>query len=129
MRIGKRKYIGFTLLELMLVLAVLGLIAGLAAPLVAQHLVNAKEAALKENLHLMRRALDDYYSDQGQYPDELTELTTRRYLRNIPADPITGSRETWLLEFDQDSETTGGIIDIHSGSEDAARDGTLYHDW
>lgn len=109
MKIGSfMKQNGFTLIELMLVLVILALLAGVATPIVTSSIMRAKEAALKENVYIMRRAIDDYYTDNGAYPKTLDILVEKRYLRFIPIHPVTGKVE-WKLEFDEED----GIVDIN----------------
>ncbi len=122
---------GFTLMELLLVLTLVALLASVAVPVVTGSVQRAKESTLKESLFAMRKAIDDYYADNGAYPAELELLEQKRYLRKIPADPWTERRDSWTLvraeEADQDQG--GGIIDIHSGSEEQDRNGVPYREW
>jgi prepilin-type N-terminal cleavage/methylation domain-containing protein len=117
---------GFTLLELLLVLTLLSLLAGLAAPVVTTAITRAQEAALRENLQIMRHALDDYYADNGRYPDQLEVLVERRYLRFIPKDPVQGDADSWATET---SETEEGVDNVLSSSSDTALDGSYYSEW
>jgi general secretion pathway protein G len=118
---------GFTLMEVMVVLLVLGMLAGFAAPVISNSLGQARESALKENLHVLRQAIDDYYADKGSYPSTLAELVKERYLRKIPADPVLEPGETndWHLEYAEE----GGIRDLRSSSGKTARDGSRYDQW
>lgn len=124
---------GFTLIELLLVLLLVALLASLAAPVVTGSIQRARESTLKENLYAMRKAIDDYYVDVGAYPAELEDLADKRYLRRIPIDPITEKRDSWVLTQAEADEAgggeSGGIIDVHSGAEAQASDGTYYKDW
>lgn len=121
---------GHTLIELLLALFVLSLLAGLVAPMVTGGVHRAKEAALKEDLYRIRKAIDDHYADTGRYPAELSELVTKRYLRSVPADPLTESRESWRLVWsDEEGDDRRGIVDIHSGSDAVDGDGTAYAEW
>ncbi len=126
-----RRITGFTLIELLFVLLIVALLASLVAPVVTNSIGRAKESTLKEDLKVMRKAIDDYYADTGKYPAELNDLVTKRYLRKIPVDPVTESRDTWKLVQAEDSKTGAaqGIIDVHSGSEEKASDETYYKDW
>lgn len=122
---------GFTLLELLLVMVIIALLASLAVPVVTGGIHRAKESTLKEDLYAMRKALDDHYADTGSYPAELDDLVRKRYLRRIPVDPLTERRDSWIL-VRGDNDKSGkvpGIIDVQSGSEDKAHDGTGYRDW
>lgn len=117
---------GFTLIELMVVMAVLALLATLVAPRVIGHVARAKEETLQHNLQAVRQAIDKHYSDTGRYPLTLDELVTKRYLRKAPVDPVTGRADSWKLV--PASEGTG-IADIHSGAEGNGQDGTPYAGW
>ena len=118
--------LGFTLLELLLVLTLLSLLAGLAAPVATTAIVKAKESALRENLQVMRHALDEFFSDNGVYPDDLTVLVERRYIRFIPKDPFTGDADSWVLESSGDLP---GVDNVVSSSANLARDGSYYSEW
>jgi len=120
----------FTLIELLLVLTIVALLASLAGPVVTGSMQKAREATLKEDLRVLRRAVDDYFADRGQYPVQIEELVDRRYIRRVPKDPITGRADTWTFTLDESSaETAGGIFDVHSGAEGQARDGSYFKDW
>lgn len=115
-------------MELLVVLMILSLLAGLAAPVVSGAIDRAREAALKENLHVLRKAIDDYYADTGAYPPTLETLVERRYVRNIPADPLAQSDggAAWRLE---PGENGKGISNVSSRSENIASDGSRYDTW
>ncbi|GAB5478093.1 MAG: prepilin-type N-terminal cleavage/methylation domain-containing protein [Marinobacter nauticus] len=117
---------GFTLIELLVVLSIVALMASLATPVVYKSIVRAKESALKETLQVSRSALDDFYSDRGQYPSSLSELVEGKYLRSEPYDPIVESSTEWLLEQSYEQQ---GIVDISSASNEEALDGSLYSEW
>ncbi len=140
---------GFTLLELMVVVAIIGILATLAEPEFKTAVLKSKEAALKEDLFNFRNVLDQYYADNGKYPDTLDDLVTKGYMRSIPPDPMTGSKTTWRLEYytgdNSDSGSSdssdssdssgssggdsGGIYDVHSGSDKIGTNGVSYADW
>ena len=123
---------GYTLLELMLVVAIVGILVSLAIPSFQQSAMKAKETALKQNLFTMRAVLDQYYADRGDYPDNLEALVEAKYLRAIPMDPLTKSSTTWTEIYEEQEEgddSPAGIYDIKSGSEDVAGDETPYKDW
>ncbi|HMH16538.1 MAG TPA: prepilin-type N-terminal cleavage/methylation domain-containing protein [Burkholderiales bacterium] len=119
---------GFTLIELMVALAVIALLLSIVAPRYFGGVSRAEEAVLKENLYLMRNALDKYYADAGHYPDALEDLVTRRYLRSIPLDPITQSGATWVVLPPADPQK-GAVFDVKSGAQGAGRDGKPYEQW
>jgi len=116
---------GFTLIELMVVMAIIATLLTIAAPRYFSHLDRAREAALKETLNVTRDAIDKFHADLGRYPADLAELVTRRYLRTVPVDPINESVETWVLVTPPDG--VSGVYDLHSG---AAADGDKpYAQW
>ena len=124
---------GFTLIELLLVLFLVALLASLVGPAVTSGIQRARESALKEDLHVLRKALDDYYGDNGSYPPELQVLIDKHYLRNVPVDPFTDRHDTWTVDRDdskdRDEGKQAGIRDVHSGSDGQGRDGTAFKDW
>ena len=124
----KKKILGFTLIELMVVLAVIALLLAMVVPDYVGRLKRAEEAVLKENLVLMRDALDKHYADAGAYPNALEELVSKRYLRSLPVDPITGSSSTWTSVASGDPEK-GRVYDIHSGAPGNGRDGRPFREW
>lgn len=124
---------GFTLIELLIVIAIIGIIAGIAVAQLRTAPQRAREAVLKEDLYAIRDCIDQYFADKGKYPESLDALVEEGYLRRLPVDPITGSEETWQTvqaeATDEDTEGAGGIIDVKSGADGAALDGTRYSDW
>lgn len=121
---------GFTLIELIVVMAIVALLASIAAPRYFNSLQKSKETALRSSLSTMRDALDQYAADKGRYPDSLEELATARYIREIPEDPLTGSREGWvMLAPPPDAIATGQVYDVRSGAAGRASDGRLFADW
>jgi len=132
---GRRR--GFTLIELIVVVAIIGILATIAVPAMKTAPQRAREAALREDLFTLRSCLDQFHADRGRYPTSLDEVVSLGYLRSVPVDPVTRSKETWVVvyeevtgdESERQQEAGQGIIDIHSGSEENALDGTRYADW
>jgi general secretion pathway protein G len=133
MRHGK----GFTLVELLVVMAIIGILVAIAVPQLQQAPIRAKEAALREDLFTFRTCLDQFYADKGHYPETLQTLVTEKYIRKIPIDPFTRSAETWqpVMEEPDSSEAASpdqqpGIVDVKSGSKEVSRiDKTAYNTW
>ena len=111
-----KKKLGFTLVELMVVLAVIALLLSVVVPDYMGRMRRAEEAVLQENLLLMRDALDKHYADAGRYPGSLDELVSKRYLRAIPKDPFTHSNTTWVAVPPGDG-SRGSVFDIRSGAK------------
>lgn len=132
---------GFTLLELIVVIAIIGILATIAMPAMKDMPRRANEAVLKTNLRTMRDVIDQFYGDKGHYPPSLDTLVEKGYLRKLPTDPMTKRGDTWLTvieEIDPEQPAGGsdngeeqqpGIIDVHSGAQGLALDGTPYKDW
>jgi general secretion pathway protein G len=120
--------LGFTLIELMVVMAIVATLLTLALPRYFGSLDKSKEAVLKENLFQMREAISRYYADKGKYPESLDGLAAEKYLRKVPLDPITESAATWLLVQPEDPQK-GGVVDVHSGAPGKARDGSEFSQW
>ena len=119
---------GFTLIELLVALAIVALMISIAAPRYFGNLDRAKEDVLREDLYVLRDAIDKYYSDRLRYPDTLEELVTARYIRKLPVDPFTQSATSWVAVPPPDT-ALGAVADIRSGAKDKARDGTWLKDW
>lgn len=131
---------GFTLLELLVVMTIIGILAAVAIPALRDSPQRAREAALKEDLFTMRSTIDQFHGDKGYYPPDLATLVTEGYLRQIPIDPMTKSRDTWVVDYEQleptqegaappEESTQPGIVDVHSGATGNALDGTVYKEW
>lgn len=119
---------GFTLIELLVVMAIIALLLSLAVPRYFGSVDRSKEVVLKENLHLMRDALQKYYGDKGKYPEGIDDLVSEKYLRKIPVDPISESDKTWQAVAPEGG-AKGNVYDIHSGAPGRASDGTAYSEW
>ena len=124
---------GFTLLELMIVMVVIGLLAAIAIPSYTRNIRAANEAVLREDLYTMRRAIDSYTVDKQKAPQTLDDLVQGGYLKTMPVDPMTKRSDTWMpaqedtvITLDQ---TDSGINDVHSGSQLTGSDGTSYSTW
>ncbi len=120
---------GFTLIELIVVMAILATLLTLAIPRYFVSVDRSKEAVLKQNLSTMREALDQFHSDLGKYPDTLDELVAKRYLRKPPFDPITESATTWIIVPPPADSKNTGVYDVKSGASGNASDGSVYADW
>lgn len=118
---------GFTIVELMVVMAIIALLLTIVLPRYFDGLQRSKEAILREDLATMRDAIGHYYSDKGSYPPSLEALVDQHYLRFIPEDPITSSKESW--EVVPLPDNAPGVYDLHSGAQEIARDGTPYASW
>jgi general secretion pathway protein G len=119
---------GFTLVELMVVMAIVALLLAIALPRYFGHLEKARETVLRQDLATLRDAIDKYHGDRGRYPESLDELVSARYLRAVPVDPLTDRGDTWQFVAPEDGEA-GAVYDVKSGAPGAARDGTAYADW
>ena len=133
MRTNHKKNAGFTLVELMIVMAIVGVLAVVAIPSYVGAVRQAREAVLKEDLHVMRSAIDSYTADKQKAPQSLDDLVNEGYLRKIPVDPMTRAADSWqtttsdaLHSLDQ---TDPGIDDVHSGSQEQGSDGQPYSEW
>jgi general secretion pathway protein G len=123
-----RNHRGFTLIELLVVMAIIGTLLAIAVPRYFRALAHARETVLREDLTILREAIDKYYADLNEYPDTLTALVDKHYVRSVPVDPFTKVSDSWTLIQSEDPDHAG-IRDLHSGAADAASDGTPLASW
>jgi general secretion pathway protein G len=119
---------GFTLIELLIVMAIIGTLLSIAVPRYFRTLERARETVLKQDLSILREAIDKHYADLNEYPDTLPALVEKRYVRSVPVDPFTKLADTWTL-IPSDDPDHAGIRDIHSGAAESAADGTPVASW
>ena len=119
---------GFTLIELLVVMAIIALLLTISIPKYFHSLDKSREAVLKQDLHIMRDAIDKFFADHGRYPDTLAELAETKYLRKIPPDPMTDNIESWIVIPPHDGSSRG-VYDVKSGAEGAGLGGTEYANW
>ena len=124
---------GFTLLELIVVMTLIGLLVGIAIPAYRDATQRAKEATLSTDLARMRQAIDEYHTDKGEYPSVLEDLVSAGYLRALPRDPITESAATWVIEYAPwemvEEGQIAGVFDVRSGAEGEGLNGVPYTEW
>ena len=128
MRMHNKKTAGFTLIELLVVMAIIALLLAIAVPKYFGSVDRSRDTVLRQDLAVMREALDKYYGDTGQYPDTLDDLVSKKYLRSIPRDPVTESDTTWIF-VSPTNGAKGSIYDIKSGATGNGADGTAYSEW
>jgi general secretion pathway protein G len=124
---------GFTLFELMIVMAIIAILASVAVPSYINAVRHGREAALRQDLWVMRQAIDSYTVDKEKAPQSLDDLVQSGYLKAIPVDPMTGRDDTWMPDTSDTlsdiDQTAGGINNVHSGAQGAATDGSSYNTW
>jgi len=124
---------GFTLIELMVVMAIISVLLAIALPIYQKSIVRAKESVLRNNLFTLRTMIDEYTIDKQKAPESLQDLVSEGYLRQVPQDPMTNSDQTWKIIMEDTpiggSNSAPGIFDVHSGSDKTSLDGTAYADW
>lgn len=129
----RRQDAGFTLVELLIVMLIIGILATLAIPRFEGAIKQAREAVLKEDLHVMRTAIDSYTADKQKAPQSLDDLIQDGYLKAVPEDPMTHSKDSWVTEtsdaLSSVDQTEPGIADVHSSSEEVGSDGQPYSSW
>ena len=124
---------GFTLIELMIVMAIVGIILSMAVPIYQKSIIRSKESVLKQNLFTLRTVIDEYTYDKQKAPQSLQDLVQQGYLRGIPVDPMTGSDSTWRIIMEDAMNSTSqnepGIYDVRSGADAKSLEGTPYSEW
>ena len=130
---AKRNQRGFTLIEMIIVCAMISILLGVMVPIYKLHVLHANEAVLKEDLYHMRTAIGQYTEDKGKAPQALDDIVTAGYLHSLPKDPFTHSAETWQVVqediLDSIDQTAPGISDVKSGSNLISSEGTAYSSW
>ena len=124
---------GFTLMELMIVMAIVAVLMSIAIPIYTRSIVRAKESVLRSNLFTIRTVIDEYTYDKQKAPQNLQDLVSEGYLRKIPEDPMTGSADSWktIMEdmLNAVNQMEPGLFDVRSGSDKTSLDGSRYSDW
>jgi general secretion pathway protein G len=124
---------GFTLIELMIVMAIIAVLMSVALPIYNRSIIRAKESVLKNNLFTMRTVIDEYTYDKQKAPQTLNDLVSDGYLRQVPVDPMTNNAESWKTIMEDASNTVNqsepGIFDVRSGSDKTSLEGTPYSEW
>ena len=128
-----RRRFGFTLVELMIVMAIIAVLMSVAIPIYSRSITRSKESVLKNNLLSLRTVIDEYTYDKQKAPQTLNDLVSDGYLRQIPVDPITGTADSWKIIMEDASNTVNqsepGIFDVRSSSDKISLEGTPYSEW
>jgi general secretion pathway protein G len=130
---SNRRRFGFTMIELMIVMAIIAVLMAVALPIYSRSIMRSKESVLKNNLFTLRTVIDEYTYDKQKAPQTLQDLVSDGYLRQVPIDPITGNADTWRLIMEDASNTVNqtmpGIFDVRSGADGTSLEGTPYSEW
>ena len=130
---SRRKIAGFTMLELMVVIAIIAILASIAVANYQHSIWRAREAVLRDDLFAMRSSIDQYTLDKQKAPQSLEDLVTAGYIKSIPKDPITNETDTWVTQQEDSlmaiDQTAPGIVDVHSGSDRVSSEGSAYNTW
>ena len=124
----RRRARAFTLIELLIVMAIIGTLLTIAVPRYFRALEHARETVLRQDLAILREAIDKHYADLNEYPDVLAALVDKRYVRSLPVDPFTKAADTWTVIASDDPDHAG-VRDVHSGAEGNGADGTALASW
>ena len=129
----KRSVLGFTLIELMIVMAIIAVLMSVAIPIYNRSIIRSKESVLKNNLYTLRTVIDEYTFDKKAAPQQLEDLVREGYLRAVPIDPITGNNRSWRTEIEDSvrsvDQTQPGISNVFSGSDQRSLEGNTYSEW
>src|SRR3954468_6856255 len=130
---NRRKQSGFTLIELTIVIVIILILVAIAAPIYDKSVIHAREVTLKQDLDTLRKCIDSYTMDKERAPQSLDDLVSAGYLRELPTDPFTRSKDTWVVVqediYNSIDQTEPGITDVHSGATGTSLDGTPYSSW
>jgi general secretion pathway protein G len=124
---------GFTLIEILIVVSIIGIIVSMAIPLFQKSIIRSKESVLRNNLFTLRTVIDEYTYDKQKAPQRLEDLVADGYLREIPYDPLVGDNTSWRVEMEDAlrsvNQTEPGIFDVHSSSDKVSLEGSRYSEW
>ena len=132
-KLNRRRAAGYTLIEIMIVMAITAILVSIAVPIYQKSIIRAKESVLKNNLFTLRTVIDEFTYDKQKAPQSLSDLVNEGYLRTVPNDPIVGNADSWQIVMEDAltsvNQTEPGIFDVRSGSDAKSLDGTQYSEW